>query len=495
MAKIDGLEEFEKLIPNVTFPGAVEGGRIETLGWYVHEPKAGVLYTLDIEHIPDEVVRLHNDPSTRQSAGSLYRETLCVHACPGCFNEENRVYVKYKVDFNGTIAVDSNGNPIINKIMTLEDTFRVIDQAISIARAGGGMIECVKFLGPGELLLNPQLFEIIDEYAKRGIHLSIFTKGAVLGSDEHAIKYHGMTAKELVDKLAACENVSLLFSFQSFDGKKQESLVSSRDEAGGAKGLAGYDEIRKRALKHILSSEFYKNGKTSRLCIINTPVVPENIDEAFAIYKFFVERGIPVVMTISMLSGKGCGLVDGQDEAMSRGEWHSKVVELYAQVYAFSIQKRILTLEQVREEGISSYPGAMPCNQASIGLYVRANGIVQMCPGRFDEETVFGELEDKPLKEIWEGSPNRRRGLTDPQALRNNHCPAKDDRDKGFPKGFYERVMKRLEEILSERRMAEMERMSARRSAAPKASDLRKNAPQEPKMPLKRPKGPRKGII
>jgi len=78
-------------------------------------------------------------------------------------------------------------------------------------------------------------------------------------------------------------------------------------------------------------------------------------------------------------------------------------------------------------------------------LYIRANGLVQMCPGRFDEETVYANVQDVPLKEIWEKSPNRQRGIDDPQNLVNNKCPAKDGR--AFPTDFYERVMERYEEL------------------------------------------------
>lgn len=68
-----------------------------------------------------------------------------------------------------------------------------------------------------------------------------------------------------------------------------------------------------------------------------------------------------------------------------------------------------------------------------------------MCPGRFDEETIFGNVLDKPLKDIWHKSPNKARGAEDPHNLVNNRCPAKDGH--AFPIGFYEKVMQRYQEL------------------------------------------------
>jgi len=145
-----------------------------------------------------------------------------------------------------------------------------------------------------------------------------------------------------------------------------------------------------------------------------------------------------------MLSGKGCGVRDGMNKTEEK-EFQDKLVELYAKIYAFNVERGIQTDEQIRREGIASYVGAQPCNQVATGLYIRANGLVQMCPGRFDSETVFANVQDIPLKEIWEASPNRQLGINNPQMLVNNKCPAKDG--QAFHDDFYERVMTRYEEL------------------------------------------------
>jgi MoaA/NifB/PqqE/SkfB family radical SAM enzyme len=415
----------EQKIP-IVFAGRVsDNWQNGVKGWHIQNASVG-LYTLDIEHIPEEIVLEHNDPENPESINSRYRQRLCVHNCPNCFNEEEDVYSKG------------------NRILTLDETFGVIDQAREIAKKEGHDFRSIKFLGPGELLMNPQLFKIVGEYQKRKIQLNIFTKGALLGSDELAEKYQGITARELVDRLASYDNVGLLMSFQSFNNELQDSLVTSLDKAGKVTGLEGYSQIQEQALENLFSSRFYNNGMTNRICIVNAPIVPKNIDESFDIYKFFIERATPIVMTPSMLSGKGCGAYSMRKD--EKKKFQDKLVELYARIYAYNVEKGVQTNEQIKHEGIASYAGAQPCNQVATGLYIRANGIVQMCPGRFDRETVFANVKNTPLREIWENSPNRRMGLENQKNLVNNKCPAKDG--YAFPPDFYSRVMKRHQEIL-----------------------------------------------
>lgn len=439
-------EALEKKFPAV-FLGKVKKGWENTAkGLYTRNATPG-LYMLDIEHIREDVVKKHNDCNDPQCVATLYRKTLCLHDCPFCFNEENIVYSQYRRDLDGTVIQDG-GSPAMNRIMTLEETFHVIDQAIEIAHAEGRAFETVKFLGPGELLMNPQLFDVIDLYARRNVHFCIFTKGALLGDDELAQTYQGMDAHELVDALAAYEHVSLLFSFQSFDPAVQNKLVTSVDEDGNMKGLQDYTTKRDKALEHLFVSEFYQGGTTDRLCMINAPIVPENLYESYDIYTFFVERGTPIFMTPSMVSGKGCGHVERQMQTMSEAEWQKTIIELYARIYAYNVKKGVQADEQIKKEGIAAYAGCTPCNQASTGLYIRANGIVQICPGRFDKETIYGNVLETPLQTLWEQSPNKARGVRNAHTLINNRCPAKDGRV--FLAGFYEGVMERYEQLLLE---------------------------------------------
>jgi len=440
-------EAMEKRFP-ARFPGLdplPEGFRNSTRGWPVKADKPGC-YTADVEHVPDRLVAKHNDPSSDYSLLSSYHPDLCIHRCPSCFSEQDAVYAKRKTD----------GSP--NRMMSMSDTFGMIDQLMAIAEIENHRFESVKFLGPGELLMNPELFDIIEEYAKRGITLGIFTKGAMLGHDLLAEKFQrhkGIhSAKEFVDRLAACKNVTLLFSFQSFDPEVQQGLVE-RNINGKKSGMAGYSAIRLKALEYLLQSGFYKDGMTERVCIANTPIVPENIEESFDIYRFFIERGTPVIMTPTMVSGLGLVQLGRQRSLMN--SFQERLIELYAEVYEYNIRKGIQSMEQIESEGIASYVGAAPCNQASNGFgLVRANGRVDMCPGRADgPDTIFGNVQKTSAVEIWARSPNRKRGIMNPHNLVNNGCPAKDAQTpeengcRPFPYRFYDMVMERLKEKLA----------------------------------------------
>jgi MoaA/NifB/PqqE/SkfB family radical SAM enzyme len=409
----------------------VKGCHVESIG--------PGLYMMDVEHIPPAVAARHNDSDNNLSLINLYRGRICIHNCPSCFNEEAVVYGKE------------------NKILTLSQTMQIIDCARQIARDEGHKFEIVKFLGPGELLMNPELFKIIDEYAKRGIFLNIFTKGALLGNDRLANKFQGhmgiKDSKSLVDHLAAYSNVGLIFSFQSFNSDLQDSLVTSFT-GGKRRGLPNQTEKRDRALEHIFSSAFFRiDGTTQRFSLINAPIVPENIDESFDIYKFAIEHGTPIVSTPTMISGKGSTQVEKQTQGTNAESWYEKIIELYSDIYIYNVLKGIQTSEQIEREGISPYAGLMPCSQVALGLYFRANGIIQMCPGRFDRETVFGNVFDKSLEEIWMNSSNRTLGM-DPDMRFNNHCPAKDstnpeqNHERTFPFGFYDKVLERFKEKL-----------------------------------------------
>lgn len=425
-------KNIERLFP-ARFPGQTrlpEGWKNHVIGCHTPSDAPG-LRMLDVEHVPPDVARQHNDRSSQRSVISLYRGRVCLHNCPSCFNEEIDVYGKH------------------NRMLTLPETMGIVDEARAIAKKGGDLLEAVKFLGPGELLMNPELFDIIEGYQSRGIFINIFTKGALLGDDRLAARHQGHRgikgAAELVERLSSYPNVGLIFSFQSFDPILQDSFVTRR-KGSRILGLKGHSGRRDRALELLSRSAFFdRDGASRRLSLINAPFTPENVEESFEIYRFSIERGMPMICTPTMISGRGKEQVRRQ----ATSSWHDRVIELYSEIYLYNIMKGIQTLEEIEAEGISPYAGSKPCNQAAVGLYIRASGMVQMCPGRFDHETVFGNASVAPLEGIWERSRNRKRGQ-DPMMRINNRCPAKDsvepeqDRMRAFPYGFYDRVMEML---------------------------------------------------
>jgi hypothetical protein len=426
------------------FPGLLplpEGFRNCVRGWPVKSDRPGC-YMADVEHVPDRLVAKHNDPSSDYSLMSNYHPDICVHRCPSCFSEQEAVYAKRKPDGS------------INRLMSMAETFGVIDQLIAIAASEGHGFESVKFLGPGEFLMNPELFEIIDNYARRGINIGIFTKAALLGNDGLARKYQGRngigSAKEFVERLASCANVSLHLGFHSFDPDIHQGMVSTLVEGKG-RGLSGHHEMLQKAFGYIFASGFYQGGITDRVCILNGPIVPANIEESLDIYRFFIERGMPAIMTPTMVSGLGLVQLGRQRGVMN--SFQERLIELYCEVYLYNISKGIQTMEQIEREGISPYVGAAPCNQVSNGFgLIRANGRVDMCPGRADgPDSIFGNVQETSAAQIWARSPNRVRGEIS-HNLVNNRCPAKDAASpeqngcRSFPFGFYDMVMERLKE-------------------------------------------------
>ena len=115
---------------------------------------------------------------------------------------------------------------------------------------------------------------------------------------------------------------------------------------------------------------------------------------------------------------------------------HQKLIEMIEAIYATALNNGILSIEQIKEEGISAYFGTKPCDQVANGLYIRLNGRVQMCPGRSDESATYGNIHYKPLADIWIDSSNYRLG-----PISNNWCPAKT---AGLPSTVKEEVMSRL---------------------------------------------------
>ena len=100
-----------------------------------------------------------------------------------------------------------------------------------------------------------------------------------------------------------------------------------------------------------------------------------------------------------------------------------------------NIEKGIQTLAQIKKEGIAAYAGGHPCNQVACGVYVTLGGVVLRCPG--DDITVFGDIREKSLKDIWINCENYKRTGTF-----NCGCPPK--MGKSILNGFFEEVLTNL---------------------------------------------------
>ncbi len=361
------------------------------------------MLTLDINIPESDFAGLVNDAPIGKIQ-SVFRENYpCPHACPGCFNQAT----------------------VKNSIMTLDEIINVVDQAIKLG------LESVKFLGPGELLANPRLFEILDLFKKRSLVIGIFTKGAILGSDALAEMYHGCKAYDLVQKMTSYNNITFLVGGCSFDPAIENKYVPTRDS--GLRDKFDYHASRNRAIEMLCGAGMNADPDKQRLAIISSPVTINTIEGSLELFKWATERNIPNYVTTSMVSGLGHKLVKRQSEL----DFEARYRKLAIDIYQYLIEKGIMDIKRIKEEGISSYIGTNPCNQLTHGLYIHYDGEVWCCPGNDTPDfIVYHNVREASLLEIWKNSQNYNINRF------NNGC-VKDE--VSIPSGFYSEVLEEIE--------------------------------------------------
>ena len=376
--------------------------------------------TMDVEFLSNEIVSL-----AREGKVDLGKNYPCGLNCPGCFSQE-KVYSDK------------------NNLMYWQEVIDVIDDARNIG------LHSIKFLGPGEMFQNPDLFDILDALkARDNFPISIFTKGAELGDDSLATKTFGKqgitSARDLTQRLSTYENVRVLLGFNSFFKDRQDKMVGSLNRRNDYKlnegvfqnrGISDYTEKRNKALVNLVEVGFRDPQKGQRLSLIAAPVGLDQVDEISIMYLWAALRNMPLVIAPTMESGpKSMGL---SKKNLRIDPQHEKLIDMITQVYSSAIENGIMTFDQILKEGVSAYMGTSPCNQTANGLMMRLNGRIQMCPGKSDASAIYGNIHDTSLPEIWINSPNYRMG-----ALTNNWCTAKTS---GMPAIIQTEVLSRLEQ-------------------------------------------------
>lgn len=331
------------------------------------------LLTLDL-NIPESGFAIRvNNASLKDARGTFIRNYPCPHRCPGCFNNAE----------------------LHNPILTLKEVWTVVDQAQELG------LESVKFLGPGELLANPELFTILDEFERRNIVVGIFTKGAIMGNGALSRHYHGISSGELVKKLTSYKNTTFLVGGRSFYPHLENKFIPRNEQQIGVE--FDYHQARNLAIEKLCREGMNADLFKQRLAIICSPVTAENLNCVMEIYKWGTERNIPVYLPPTMISGKGHRLV----KSASDKKFEDDYISLATDVYAWAIERGIMTLEQFEQEGPHPYIGVAPCNQLTHGLYVHYDGAVWRCPGNDTSDFVVNEnIRNTPLVEIWRGSKN-----------------------------------------------------------------------------------------
>ncbi len=356
------------------------------------------LLTLDL-NIPEAGFATKVNSSSLADAKKTFVENYpCPHNCPGCFNNAE----------------------LHNPILTLKEVWGIMDQAQVLG------LESVKFLGPGELLANPELFTILDEFLRRDIVVGIFTKGALMGNDVLAYHYHGIDSEELVRKLVSYPNVTFLVGGRSFD-PHFENLFIPRNKKQIEEEF-DYHTARNIAIERLCNAGMNANIEKPRLAIICSPVTSQNLSCVAEIFKWGTERNIPVYLPPTMVSGKGHKLVRSASDIRFEDDY----INLAIEVYNWAIARGVMTLEQFKQEGPHPYIGVSPCNQLTHGLYIHYDGAVWRCPGNDTPDFVVNEnIRNTPLIDIWRDSKNYRINKF------NNGC-VKDG--VSLPRRFYREV-------------------------------------------------------
>jgi MoaA/NifB/PqqE/SkfB family radical SAM enzyme len=419
---------YEDLIPAVYHESFPADFRLEPAGWFLpaglidrskfesHEGTIRSLLTLDVEFLDNRIVEL-----AQRREINLTKNYPCGLNCPGCFSEDS------------TYA-DSD------RFLRWEQVFEVIDQAREIG------LKTLKFLGPGELFQNSNLFDILDAMEERRLQFSIFTKGAELGDDRLAELNFGWlgirTAKELAARISRYTTLRILLGFNSFDPFVQDKSVGSLHARGhytlnngtfSNRGVEFYTEKRNQALCNLVDAGFNQPGK-QKLSLIAAPIGLDQSTEVADMYAWAARRNIPLVIAPTMESGpKSVGLMKHNQRKDPR---HEKLRLMYLTVYRRALSEGITSIDRLKKEGISAYMGTAPCNQVANGLFLRINGQVQMCPGAHSNETIYGNIHDASISEIWRNSYNYRLG-----PMHNNWCTAKSN---GMPQELQSEVLAEL---------------------------------------------------
>lgn len=286
-------------------------------------------------------------------------------------------------------------------------------------------LKSIKILGAGEPFENENFLRFLEEVSALGIHTCVFTKGHVLGDDKLACKYNRIygihTAKELVKKLYTLKT-SILLGFNSFLREVQLNYC----------GLVGSDKFdyylyRNQALTNLISEGFnaYTPGEATRMALIASPYKLENIEEVVELFQWGRLRNIYVVTCPSTLSGNGHREVNRFVSQYSIDYFLEKSIELYTNIYIWSIKRNLVKYDEFVEDGVSLYPGAHPCNQVAAGMYIIIDGKVVRCPGNDSSQNIICEdIRKESLKNVWMNSSNY--SFAQDETLFNAHCIARD---------------------------------------------------------------------
>lgn len=338
--------------------------------------------------------------------------TKCSLNCPHCFKKNN-----YSLN---------------DRILEFKDVKEIILEAKKLG------LRFIKILGAGEPFENSELIALLRFTTSLDIHVAIFTKGHVLGSDFLTKKYfskYGITkSKELVSHLYELKT-SILFGFNSFEEQVQNTFVGNPKEFN-------YFTLRNNALLSLVDAKFnkYSTQEATRLALVASPIKLININENFDIYKWGHERNMYVVTCPTVYSGLG------KNEYISLksnfNHFMEKLEELYVNIYNWAVLRSLISIDEILQDGISLYAGGHPCNQVAGGFYITYKGNILRCPGFDISESISNIIDYRSLKEAWVNSGNY--CLAQENDRFNFGCIAREDNLFNKHPHFFTNVQKKV---------------------------------------------------
>lgn len=249
--------------------------------------------------------------------------------------------------------------------LTKEEILTLIDQFKEI----GG--KSIKILGEGEPFMRNDILEILEHIYKKGLKPVLFTCGDAIGDEKLAKQIHGISSKEIINKLAEF-NITVMLKYEK---ENEDDIVNTE----------GFSELRNRTLKLLKESGFNK-FYPSHLGF-GIVVLKANINEISKVYKMAVKENIYPLLCPLMPIGK----VKNIKYLKKVGITGKELVHLASNLYAIAQKQGIEFIEP------ADFPGGKPCDISRAGFYIDGNGNAMICEA--DDEV--GNVREKTLKELW----------------------------------------------------------------------------------------------
>lgn len=248
----------------------------------------------------------------------------------------------------------------------------------------------VSFVGIGEPLLNPNIFDMIRHAKMAGSSTGMTTNGSLITPN---------IANKIVESGLDMLTISV-------DGATKKTYEKIRK---------GGDFFRLReGLRNIVSAKAKRHARKPTLRL-RTVVMRENLDELCDILKFAKKNSVNlvyffVVFPTDRTAGRGPKLV----EKIEPSKFKEKLLEAahFAKMNGIKInvEPNIDMFEEQLKIQLEGMPPRRICIHPWSSLIVRANGDVQPCclfdiPGK---EGVMGNLFEKSFNSVWNGEDYRK---------------------------------------------------------------------------------------